>query len=131
MSENKEPRSPWANAMRRFGIIVMIILSILGFVIGAVWAVFTCPFSDDDFANIIPGGLIGLPIGGIIGVISMSIIMFFGEIGVNLRKTAENTQTNKKAFSNADELKKYKELFENKIITQEEYERKKQQLLDL
>ena len=33
--------------------------------------------------------------------------------------------------SNADEIKKYKDLFDNGIITQEEFEAKKKQLLDL
>lgn len=35
------------------------------------------------------------------------------------------------AQSNADELKKYKELLDNGVITQEEFETKKKQLLDL
>ena len=34
-------------------------------------------------------------------------------------------------FSNADELKKYKELLDSGVITQEEFDAKKKQLLDL
>lgn len=48
-------------------------------------------------------------------------------------KTNLNTTTFKQEtpFSNADEIKKYKNLFDNGIITQEEFEAKKKQLLDL
>lgn len=42
----------------------------------------------------------------------------------------ETAQQNKKS-SNADELKKYMELLDSGIITQEEFEQKKNQLLDL
>ena len=43
-------------------------------------------------------------------------------------KTALNTET---SFSTADELKKYKELLDANIISQEEFDTKKQQLLGL
>lgn len=43
---------------------------------------------------------------------------------------ANSTQNNEKS-SNADELKKYKDLLDSGIITQEEFEQKKKQLLGL
>ena len=41
-----------------------------------------------------------------------------------------DTQSNN-STSNADELKKYKELFDGGVITQEEFDAKKKQLLGL
>ena len=45
--------------------------------------------------------------------------------------SAENTQASAPTISNADELKKYKELLDMGIITQEEFDAKKKQLLGL
>lgn len=50
------------------------------------------------------------------------------------RQTARNTPTivnQQVEQSSADELKKFKELFDNGVITQQEFEEKKRQLLDL
>ena len=46
----------------------------------------------------------------------------------NLNKKSEE---NYKSKSNADELKKFKDLFDNGVITEEEFETKKKQLLGL
>lgn len=46
---------------------------------------------------------------------------------VEIYKNIETVQVN--SFSNADEIKKYKELLDMGAITQEEFERKKQELL--
>lgn len=49
----------------------------------------------------------------------------------NSNKTIETVVKQEVAQSNADELKKYKELLDMGAITQEEYDAKKKQLLDL
>ncbi len=46
-------------------------------------------------------------------------------------KNTKNTVTVNTELSNADELKKYKELFDSGVITQEEFDAKKKQLLGL
>ena len=43
----------------------------------------------------------------------------------------ENGETSNHTISNADELKKYKELLDSGAITQEEYDKKKKELLNL
>ncbi|MBQ7119914.1 MAG: SHOCT domain-containing protein [Oscillospiraceae bacterium] len=47
------------------------------------------------------------------------------------QNTKANTQNSSPTQSNADELKKFKELFDSGIITQEEFDAKKKQLLGL
>nr|DAP18467.1 MAG TPA: Short C-terminal domain [Caudoviricetes sp.] len=45
------------------------------------------------------------------------------------RKVENNSNNTNNALSNADEIRKYKQLYDDGIITQEEFERKKQELL--
>ena len=52
------------------------------------------------------------------------------ELLINQQKTEAKTTVEVKS-SNADELKKYKELFDSGVITQEEFDAKKKQLLGL
>ncbi len=51
------------------------------------------------------------------------------ELLINLQKTEDRTVEVKS--SNADELKKYKELLDDGVITQDEFDAKKKQLLGL
>lgn len=50
---------------------------------------------------------------------------------LNNRQSNKNTTTIANNNSNADELKKYKELLDSGVITQEEFDTKKKQLLNL
>lgn len=55
-----------------------------------------------------------------------------GDLLVDRQTTKGNTSSSGGAhISNTDELKKYKELLDNEVITQEEFEAKKKQLLGL
>jgi len=80
------------------------------------------------------------------GVIKFYMLDNYREIGEVLKdllnKRQKNTETESKTkgessinfqttYSNADELKKYKELLDSGVITQEEFEVKKKRLLDL
>ena len=53
------------------------------------------------------------------------------EIQVILDNQRERVNTNQSGISSADELKKYKDLLDSGIITQEEFDAKKKQLLGL
>lgn len=59
---------------------------------------------------------------------SADVISITEEEVENLSKTQDTKQTN---ISQADELKKFKELLDNGVITQEEFDAKKKQLLGL
>ncbi len=95
--------------------------------------------------------IVGNSIGGIVNlaIVILSIIALIGRAMqdsgmlnsiLNSKKTNDtNNQSNSTDFipksvstnSNADEIKKYKELFDQGIISEEEYEAKKKQLLGL
>ena len=53
------------------------------------------------------------------------------EIKKAINVARNNTNTSERNFttSNADEIRKYKQLYDDGIITQEEFEKKKQELL--
>lgn len=62
------------------------------------------------------------------------IIGFVGALIKYLLKNKHKTnyqQQNSDAFSKADEIKKYKDLLDNGMITQEEFEQKKKEILEL
>lgn len=69
-----------------------------------------------------------------IGVLIDLISIITGKFTDNYGNIITNNPTQKKAYSTiglADELKKYKELLDTGVITQEEFEKKKKQLLGL
>ena len=94
----------------------------------------------------------GSPVGGIVNlvIVVLSIVALLGRIlsengrlgmfaSILKSKDSDNTYNNvspiptsiNSASSDADELKKYKELLDQGAITQEEYEAKKKQILGL
>lgn len=81
----------------------------------------------------------GITVGTSSGKISFMLMKNQGEIHALISKLLLERQKDKKSkpetqeanFTNADEIKKYKELLENGAITQEEFEAKKKQLLGL
>lgn len=54
-----------------------------------------------------------------------------GIIGIIIVAVQENKNTSKNIIADADEIKKYKELLDNGVITQQEFEVKKKQLLGI
>lgn len=81
----------------------------------------------------------GITVGTSSGKISFMLMKNQGEIHSLISKLLlerqkedkSKTETQESNFTNADEIKKYKELLENGAITQEEFEAKKKQLLGL
>jgi len=127
MKVNQTPKSPWAKVLKSIGIIIFIILVVIGGIGGYFWGL-TCPFgSGDDITESIITSIIGIFLGGIVGILIIALIMYFSELGENTRKTAQNTYNNN---SSADELKKYKELLDNGVITEEEFIAKKNKILN-
>ena len=103
-----------------------IFLGILGAVIGAVAAEFTVGWTnayhviqEECFIFVI----IGLIVGVLIGKFSKKLLS-----SINGNK---NTNTKSNANSNFDEIKNWKTLLDCGAITQEEFEKKKRELLNL
>ena len=79
---------------------------------------------------------IGLPIGMIVGFVagylSTIFIRYFAELGENIKKTAD--ATSKQAYqekSETEQIMMYKELLDSGAITQDEFDKKKKELLNL
>ncbi len=108
---------------------MIVFLGILGAVIGAIVAEFTVGWTYEVGSSIWvhdvfnPAALIFVVIGLIIGI----LIGIFSKRLLLTIKESKNTQTD----SNADEINKLKNLLDNGVITQEEFEAKKKQLLGL
>lgn len=64
--------------------------------------------------------------GFLLGILGLIIVIVQKDKNENINQNAIINNN-----SNADELKKYKELLDSGIITQEEFEKKKQQLLGI
>lgn len=82
--------------------------------------------------------LMGIDIGTSAGKIHFKGISNNNEIHAEISKLLNNRQSNKKVdnqepvkTSTIEELKQYKELLDNGVITQEEFEKKKKQLLGI
>lgn len=93
----------------------------------------------DSVTAISTGILKGVGVGTSSGKINFKLIKNRDEIhsvisNILLERQKDNkerTETQVVNFTNADEIKKYKELLENGTITQEEFDAKKKQLLGL
>ena len=79
---------------------------------------------------------IGLPIGMIVGFVAGYLltifIRYFAELGENIKKTAD--ATSKQAYqekSETEQIMMYKELLDSGAITQDEFDKKKKELLNL
>lgn len=125
LGNKNETTNKWANVIKFIAIATMIITALIGTVIGALIG---NSIGDEIYAII--GGAIGLVVGAIIGVIAMSIIMFLSELGKNTRITAEAT-INSNKVSETDQIIIYKDLLDSGAITQEEFDKKKKELLNL
>ena len=67
----------------------------------------------------------------VLGLLFIVIILAFFKRSKFIVSNCENTQTDSSNTSHADELKKFKDLLDSGVITQEEFDQKKKQLLGL
>jgi primosomal protein N' (replication factor Y) len=67
----------------------------------------------------------------VLGLLFIVIILAFLKRSKFIVSNCENTQTDSSNTSQADELKKFKDLLDSGVITQEEFDQKKKQLLGL
>lgn len=92
------------------------------------WNLITCTSGDNIIENDFPGAIFEL-------VLFLVIVIAFAKrspIIVGKQKDLQQTVINNmQEVSSADELKKYKELLDSGVITQEEFDEKKKQLLNL
>ena len=93
----------------------------------------------DSISAVGTSALWGIDVGTSSGRIHFKLIIYKDEIHSELSKLLMERQHSEKqsdtqsnnSTSNADELKKYKELLDGEVITQEEFDAKKKQLLGL
>ncbi len=96
----------------------------------SMFAIFFFQSSDYDFAILESN----FPAGLFIGLLFAVVVVAFAKRSSFIADTKETQQTvvnNIQETTNADELKKYKDLLDSGAITQEEFENKKKELLGL
>ena len=87
----------------------------------------SCTSGDEILSGNFPGAILEL-------VLFLAVVIAFAKRSPLIADVPNETQTvinNIQETSNADELKKYKDLLESGTITQEEFDAKKKQLLGL
>ena len=92
------------------------------------WNLISCTSGDNIISNNFPGALFEI-------MLFLAVVVAFAKrssIIVGDNKIKQHTIINNvQETTNADELKKYKDLLDNGVITQEEFDAKKKQLLNL
>lgn len=122
-SENqKAPKSSAANTLKIISYIICGLFVVGGGIVGA-----SVVDDDDYWIFTIP---IGAIVGFVIGFIITLFIRYLAELGINTKITAEAT-TNANKVSEIDQIMMYKELLDSGAITQEEFDKKKKELLNL
>ncbi len=97
---------------------------------GFIFGVEEMPLVGDDLPDGFIFAIIGLVVGALLSFLLSIFVLYLAELGENTKKTAEATTQSTKANS-ADEIMKYKKLLESGVISNDEFEAKKKQLLDL
>ncbi len=82
----------------------------------------------DSGAGTLIGALIGLAVGALAGYLTNLFLLYLAELGQNTAKTAANSGGNP-PVSAADEIQKYKEMLDNGVISQQEFEDLKRNLI--
>ncbi|MBQ7654764.1 MAG: SHOCT domain-containing protein [Clostridia bacterium] len=116
------PKATAAKSLRVISIIVNIVFAVLGGALG----ILLCPDEDLWIITIPVGAVIGFGIGFLITI----FLRFLAELGENTKITAEHTMKSD-IPSETEQIVMYKELLDKGAITQEEYNRKKKELLGL
>ena len=126
---SSKSNNTYATSMSVWGMVITVLVTIAGMVIGAVIGYSSRPFIGDDIPDGILCGILGLVIGLFVGGLVSLLLKFMGETGSNIAKVAENTRATggggtAPAKDPAD-LLKYKQLLDAGVITREEFERMK------
>lgn len=139
-SANKNAKATAATSLKIVANLITILLGVGGGVLGCIVGpeiIGNSYFRSDPIAYLAAaavGAVLGLGIGFIVSI----FIRYLAELGENTKKTANaamsrvtaNTSTNT-AQNSPQELKAYKDLLDQGVITQEEFEAKKKQILGL
>ena len=94
------------------------------------WNLITCTSADNVIENNFPGALFEI-------VLFLVVVVAFAKRSsliadsVNKNETVQTFVNSVQETTSADELKKYKDLLDSGVITQEEFDAKKKQLLNL
>ena len=121
MKKNESGKSLIASSLKAIAIIIMIVLGGAGFGIG-----FMLP--EPDMGFLFYPALFAVA-GVFIGFLITIFLFYLSELGKNIKKTTDATQQLSRENA-AAELMQYKELLDSGAISQQEYEKKKQQLLN-
>lgn len=125
--EEHEARTPIATVTKVICAIVILALGGIGAGIGTIFV----DWGDDTSEVLCP--LVGALLGIIAGVLITLVLLNLVEIGTNVKKSANaaiGTADGSSVHSAAEELKKYKELLDQGVITEEEFETQKARLLE-
>ncbi|MBQ7596380.1 MAG: SHOCT domain-containing protein [Clostridia bacterium] len=123
-----KPKAKVAHSMKGIAYVILIVCILIGGFVG--WTI------DDAFDEF--PIYIGAAIGLAVGLLSTLFIRYLAELGENTQKTANATMTQAETQTQSSqnpsvtqELLEYKHLLDEGVITQEEFDAKKKQLLNL
>ena len=133
----EQPGSSAATTFKIIGKVIIIIFVIGGCIGGGGLGYFESPIYGIGYdVNTIIFGAIGAVAGLIVGAAISLFFKYFAELGENMKIAAKATETTANKTQNnsvtdVEQLQKYKELLDSGIITQEEFDAKKKQILGL
>lgn len=132
----EQPGSSAAKSLKVIGKVIIIFFVVGGCIGGGVIGCLEEPFFGDEALDMLALGFIGAVAGLIVGYLTSLFFMYLAELGENMKIAAKSTeataqQSENEEINNADALKKYKDLLDSGVITQEEFDAKKKQILGL
>ncbi len=121
---NNKPKSSAASQLNIIAYVVYALCVIAGIIGGVI-------VGKEILRDILPlAVLIGTMIGFAVGHFNTLILRYLAELGINLRIIAD-ASIRKENVSETDQILIYKDLLDSGAITQEEYETKRKELLNL
>lgn len=132
----EQPENSAARSLKVIGKAIIIFFVVGGCIGGGIFGTIEEPLFGDEGLDTVVLGLLGAIAGLIVGYLISLFFRYFAELGENTKITAQTTkavaqQSENDETNNAVALKKYKELLDSGIITQEEFDVKKKQILGL
>lgn len=133
----EQPGSSAAKTFKIIGKVIIIIFVVGGCIGGGALGYFEDPIDGIGYdLNTIIFGAIGAVAGLIVGAVISLFFRYFAELGENMKIAAKSTEITSKKTENSsitdvEQLQKYKELLDSGVISQEEFDAKKKQILNL